>query len=60
MAAFGTLTLLIALVVATYSGVISLIGARRGNRRFIEAHPYRRRAREGVAPWSPVSGRATM
>jgi cytochrome c-type biogenesis protein CcmF len=37
MAAFGTLTLLIALVVATYAGVISLIGARRGNRRFIES-----------------------
>jgi cytochrome c-type biogenesis protein CcmF len=37
MAAFGTLTLLIAFVVATYSGVISLVGARRGNRRFIES-----------------------
>jgi cytochrome c-type biogenesis protein CcmF len=37
MAAFGTLTLLIALVVATYAGVISLIGARRGNRRFVES-----------------------
>src|SRR5947207_2907145 len=37
MAAFGTLTLLIALVVATYAGVISLIGARRANRRFIES-----------------------
>jgi cytochrome c-type biogenesis protein CcmF len=35
MAAFGTLTLLIALVVATYAGVASLIGARRGNRRLI-------------------------
>ncbi len=35
MAAFGTLTLLIALVVATYAGAASLIGARRGNRRLI-------------------------
>ena len=35
MAAFGTLTLHIALVVATYAGVASLIGARRGNRRLI-------------------------
>jgi cytochrome c-type biogenesis protein CcmF len=35
MAAFGTLTLLIALVVATYAGTASLIGARRGNRRLI-------------------------
>jgi cytochrome c-type biogenesis protein CcmF len=35
MAAFGTLTLLIALVVATYAGTVSLIGARRGNRRLI-------------------------
>src|SRR5207237_8153634 len=35
MAAFGTFTLLIALVVATYAGVASLVGARRGNRRLI-------------------------
>jgi len=35
MAAFGTLTLLIALVVATYGGVASLVGARRGNQRLI-------------------------
>jgi cytochrome c-type biogenesis protein CcmF len=35
MAAFGTLTLHIALVIATYAGVASLIGARRGNRRLI-------------------------
>jgi cytochrome c-type biogenesis protein CcmF len=35
MAAFGTLTLLIALVVATYAGTASLIGARRGNRRLV-------------------------
>ena len=38
MAAFGTLTLLIALVVATYAGVASRrSGARRGNRRLIES-----------------------
>ncbi len=35
MAAFGTLTLLIALVVATYAGVASLVGARRANRQLI-------------------------
>jgi len=35
MAAFGSLTLWIALVVATYAGAASLIGARRGNRRLI-------------------------
>jgi cytochrome c-type biogenesis protein CcmF len=35
MAAFGTLTLHIALVIATYAGVASLIGARRRNRRLI-------------------------
>ena len=37
MAAFGTLTLLIALVVATYAGVASLVGARRRSRRLIES-----------------------
>ncbi|HEY0710506.1 MAG TPA: cytochrome c-type biogenesis CcmF C-terminal domain-containing protein [Polyangia bacterium] len=37
MAAFGTLTLLIALVVATYGGVASVIGARRRNPRLIES-----------------------
>jgi cytochrome c-type biogenesis protein CcmF len=37
MAAFGTLTLLIALVVATYGGVASLIGVRRNNVRLIES-----------------------
>src|SRR5687768_8544958 len=37
MASFGTLTLLIALVVATYAGVASVIGARRGSRRLIES-----------------------
>src|SRR5215207_7937070 len=37
MAAFGTLTLLIALVVATYAGVASLVGVRRNNPRLIES-----------------------
>ena len=37
MAAFGTLTLLIALVVATYGGVASLVGVRRRNVRLIES-----------------------
>ncbi|HXU80734.1 MAG TPA: cytochrome c-type biogenesis CcmF C-terminal domain-containing protein [Polyangia bacterium] len=37
MAAFGTLTLLIALVVATYSGVASIIGARRRSARLMES-----------------------
>ena len=37
MAAFGTLTLLIALVVATFAGTASLLGVRRGSRRLIES-----------------------
>src|SRR3954451_7758558 len=37
MAAFGTLTLLIAMVVATYGAVASVVGARRGNQRLIES-----------------------
>jgi cytochrome c-type biogenesis protein CcmF len=37
MAAFGTLTLLIAFVVATYAGAASLIGAQRRNLRLIES-----------------------
>jgi cytochrome c-type biogenesis protein CcmF len=37
MAAFGTLTLLIALVVATYGAVASVVGARRRNTRLIES-----------------------
>jgi cytochrome c-type biogenesis protein CcmF len=37
MAAFGTLTLLIALVVATYGGVASVVGVRRNNARLIES-----------------------
>jgi cytochrome c-type biogenesis protein CcmF len=54
MAAFGTLTLLIALVVATYAGVISLIGARRGNRRFIES------GRAGVYALAGVLGLSSV
>jgi cytochrome c-type biogenesis protein CcmF len=54
MAAFGTLTLLIAFVVATYSGVISLIGARRGNRRFIES------GRAGVYALAGVLGLSSV
>src|SRR5689334_1972625 len=37
MAAFGTLTLLIALVVATYSGVASVVGARRRSQRLLDS-----------------------
>jgi cytochrome c-type biogenesis protein CcmF len=37
MAAFGTLTLLIALVVATYGGVASVLGVRRKNPRLVES-----------------------
>ena len=37
MAAFGTLTLLIAMVVATYGAVASIVGARRRNQRLIES-----------------------
>src|SRR6266478_30287 len=54
MAAFGTLTLLIALVVATYAGVASLIGARRGNRRLIES------ARAGVYALAGVLGLSSV
>ena len=56
MAAFGTLTLLIALVVATYAGVASLIGARRGNRRLILSGRAGVYALAGGA--GPVVGRA--
>ena len=35
MAAFGTLTLFIALIIAVYGGIASLVGARRGNQRLI-------------------------
>jgi cytochrome c-type biogenesis protein CcmF len=37
MAAFGTLTLLIALVVATYGAVASIVGARRRSSRLMES-----------------------
>ena len=54
MSAFGTLTLLIALVVATYAGVASLIGARRGNRRLIES------GRAGVYALAAVLGLSSV
>jgi cytochrome c-type biogenesis protein CcmF len=37
MAAFGTLMLFFALVVATYAGTASLVGARRGNQKLIDS-----------------------
>src|SRR5262250_3336438 len=55
MAAFGTFTLLIALVVATYAGVASLIGARRGNRRLIESGRAGAYALAGVLGLSSVA-----
>jgi cytochrome c-type biogenesis protein CcmF len=54
MSAFGTLTLLIALVVATYAGVVSLIGARRGDRRLIES------GRAGVYALAAVLGMSSV
>jgi cytochrome c-type biogenesis protein CcmF len=54
MSAFGTLTLLIALVVATYSGVASVIGARRGNRRLIES------GRAGVYALAAILGLSSV
>jgi cytochrome c-type biogenesis protein CcmF len=54
MAAFGTLTLLIALVVATYAGVASLVGARRGNRRLIAS------GRAGVYTLAAVLGLSSV
>jgi cytochrome c-type biogenesis protein CcmF len=54
MAAFGTLTLLIALVVATYAGVASLIGIRRGSRRLIES------GRAGVYALAAVLGLSSV
>ncbi|HVZ87078.1 MAG TPA: cytochrome c-type biogenesis CcmF C-terminal domain-containing protein [Polyangia bacterium] len=54
MSAFGTLTLLIALVVATYAGVASLIGIRRGNRRLIES------GRAGVYALAAVLGLSSV
>jgi Cytochrome c biogenesis factor len=37
MADFGALSVLIALVLATYAGAVSLLGARRGNARLLES-----------------------
>ena len=54
MAAFGTLTLLIALVVATYAGVASLIGARRGNRQLVAS------GRAGVYALAAVLGLSSV
>ena len=54
MSAFGTLTLLIALVVATYAGVASVVGARRGNRRLIES------GRAGVYALAAVLGLSSV
>ena len=54
MAAFGTFTLLIALVVATYAGVASLVGARRGNRRLIAS------GRAGVYALAAVLGLSSV
>jgi cytochrome c-type biogenesis protein CcmF len=54
MAAFGTLTLLIALVVATYAGVASLIGARRASRGLIES------GRAGVYALAAVLGLSSV
>jgi cytochrome c-type biogenesis protein CcmF len=54
MAAFGTFTLLIALVVATYAGVASIIGARRGNRRLIAS------GRAGVYALAAVLGLSSV
>jgi cytochrome c-type biogenesis protein CcmF len=55
MAAFGTLTLLIALVVATYGGVASLVGARRRNPRLIESGRSAAYALAGVLGLSSVA-----
>src|SRR5215217_4432893 len=55
MAAFGTLTLLIAFVVATYGGVASLIGARRKNPRLIESGRSAAYALAGVLAMSSVA-----
>ena len=55
MAAFGTLTLLIALVVATYAGAASLIGIRRGSRRLIESGRAAVYALAGVLGMSSVA-----
>jgi cytochrome c-type biogenesis protein CcmF len=54
MAAFGTLTLLIALVVATYAGAASFVGIRRGSRRLIES------GRAGVYALAGVLGMSSV
>lgn len=54
MAAFGTLTLLIALVVATYAGAASLVGVRRGSRRLVES------GRSGVYALAAVLGMSSV
>src|SRR5450432_1181671 len=54
MAAFGTLTLLIGLVVATYAGTASLIGVRRGSRRLVES------GRSGVYALAAVLGMSSV
>src|SRR3954468_879491 len=54
MAAFGTFTLLIALVLATYAGVASVVGARRGNRRLIAS------GRAGVYALAAVLGLSSV
>ena len=55
MAAFGTLTLIIALVVATYGGVASVVGARRRNQRLIESGRSAAYALAGVLGLSSVA-----
>jgi cytochrome c-type biogenesis protein CcmF len=54
MAAFGTLTLFIALVIAAYAGVASLVGARRGNQRLIAS------GRSAVYALAAVMGLASV
>jgi cytochrome c-type biogenesis protein CcmF len=55
MAAFGTLTLLIALVVATYSGVASIVGARRRSTRLLDSGRAAAYTLTGVLGLSSVS-----
>jgi cytochrome c-type biogenesis protein CcmF len=54
MAAFGTLTLLIAFVVATYAAVASIIGVRRKSQRLIES------GRAGVYALAGVLGLSSV
>jgi cytochrome c-type biogenesis protein CcmF len=55
MAAFGTLTLLIALVVATYGAVASVVGARRRSARLIDSGRAAAYALAGVLGLSSVA-----